>query len=211
MKNNTTFPVGYHDFNKNKAFNFQMNRLYSMGNARLEDLKSAGPKINSMEEWKSEMLVLAEKALAEKQPMQAAFYYRAAEFYITERDPEKEILYQKYLDCFYRAAGQDRIDRTEIPYKGSSIQTLRLQPENTRARGTIILHGGFDSFKEELYPMMRYFQQHDYEVINFETPWMGGARKKKEMGLEIEWEKLIGTVIDHYGLDEIVVGINLKG
>lgn len=78
-----TFPVGYHDFNKNKAFNFQLNRWYSLGYARFEDMKEAGKNISSLEEWKTEMLKLAETAVSEGRLMNAAFYYRAAEFYIT--------------------------------------------------------------------------------------------------------------------------------
>ena len=31
----TEFPVGYHVFNKDKAFNFQLNRFYSMRDLRI--------------------------------------------------------------------------------------------------------------------------------------------------------------------------------
>ena len=37
-----TFPVGYHEFHKVHAFNFQLNRWYSMGYAKFEDMKEAG-------------------------------------------------------------------------------------------------------------------------------------------------------------------------
>lgn len=48
----SAFPVGYHDFHKDPGFNFQLNRWYSMGYIAFEDLKEAGQKINSLEEWK---------------------------------------------------------------------------------------------------------------------------------------------------------------
>jgi len=54
-KSKFTFPVGYHEFHKDKTFNFQLNRWYSMGCARFEDMEEAGQKINSFEEWKIEM------------------------------------------------------------------------------------------------------------------------------------------------------------
>lgn len=57
-----TFPVEYHEFHKDHTFNFQLNRWYSMGYARFEDMKEAGQKINSLKEWKIEMLKLVEKA-----------------------------------------------------------------------------------------------------------------------------------------------------
>jgi hypothetical protein len=41
-KNKFAFPVGYHDFHKDPAFNFQLNRWYTMGYARFEDMQAAG-------------------------------------------------------------------------------------------------------------------------------------------------------------------------
>jgi hypothetical protein len=54
------FPVGYERFHKKQIFNFQLNRPYSFGYARFEDLKEVGLKINSFNNWKKEMLNLAE-------------------------------------------------------------------------------------------------------------------------------------------------------
>ncbi len=61
-KTQFTFPVGYYEFHKDQGINFQLNRYYSFGYARFEDMKEAGQKINSFKEWKIEMLKLAEKA-----------------------------------------------------------------------------------------------------------------------------------------------------
>jgi len=114
-KSEYAFPVGYHEFNGNKALNFQLNRWYSLGYARFEDMKEAGRNINSLEEWKREMLKLAEVAVAENRLMNAAFYYRAAEFFVTREDPEKELLYQKFIDLFYIAVKDDEINKYEVP------------------------------------------------------------------------------------------------
>ncbi len=73
-------PVGYHEFNKNQLFNYQLNRWYSFGYTRFEDMEEAGQRINNFEEWKTEMLRLAENALSYDRLINAAFYYRAAEF-----------------------------------------------------------------------------------------------------------------------------------
>ena len=59
-KSKFTFPIGYHEFHKDQAFNFQLNRYYSMGYARFEHMEEAGQKINSFEEWKIEMLEATE-------------------------------------------------------------------------------------------------------------------------------------------------------
>ena len=57
------FPVGYHEFNKDKAFNFQLNRWYSMGYARFEDVKTVGNRMQSFDDWKTEMLGVSTKYL----------------------------------------------------------------------------------------------------------------------------------------------------
>jgi len=76
------FPVGYHSFHRKQVFNFQLNRGYSLGFTRFEDIEKVGERIHSFEDWKNEMVKLAEKALSENRLLNAAYYYRAAEFYI---------------------------------------------------------------------------------------------------------------------------------
>jgi len=206
------FPVGYHEFNKHKAFNFQLNRWYSMGYARFEDVKTAGNRIHSFDNWKIEMLSLADLAVSEDRLLHAAFYYRAAEIFITEKEPDKEILYNKFTEYFYKAVKDTELKNIEIPYMETSIQAIQLQPTSKEKKGTIIIHGGFDSFKEELYSMMLFFLKSSYEVITFETPWMGESRKRKLMGLEIEWEKPIKAVLDYFELEDVsLIGISMGG
>jgi hypothetical protein len=59
---NTVFPVGYQHFHKNQAYNYQLNRWYSMGYINYEDIRAIGSKISTFEDWKTEMIKLAEKA-----------------------------------------------------------------------------------------------------------------------------------------------------
>ena len=73
-KHDFNFPIGYHKFHKDQVYNFQLNRWYSMGFARFEDMKEAGQKINSFADWKVEMINLAEKAVLEKRYLNAAIY-----------------------------------------------------------------------------------------------------------------------------------------
>ena len=99
-KSKFTFPVGYHEFHKDQLFNFQLNRWYSLGYTRFKDMKEAGQKIKTFEDWKIEMVKLAEKAVSEERFMNAAFYYRASEFFVSREDPDKELLYDKFIDFF---------------------------------------------------------------------------------------------------------------
>ena len=213
MANRTfTFPVGYHEFHREQLFNFQLNRWHSLGYARFEDMQEAGGKINSFEEWKAEMLKLAEEALSEGRLINAAFYYRAAEFYSLMGDPDKEALYNRFIETFYKAFEDDDIERLEVPYEGTYLPAIRTRPSDVEKRGTIVMHGGFDSFIEEFYSWMCHFSAHGYEVIAFEGPGQGAARKKYGLPLDWRWEKSAKALLDHFKLDDVSwLGISMGG
>ena len=211
-KTEFTFPVGYHEFNKDKGINFQLNRYYSMGNATFEDMQEAGQEISSFIEWNTEMLKLAETAVSEGRLMNAAFYYRAAEFFLLQDDPEKELLYEKFIDLFYKAVKGDEINKYEVPYNDTFLSAMRIKPVDTEKRGTMVLHGGNDSFIEEAYPIIRYFSDHGYEVIAFEGPGQGATLKKYGLSLNIEWEKPTKAILDYFKLDDVtLLGISMGG
>ena len=206
-----TFPVGYHQFHKDQLFNFQLNRPYSLGYARFDDLQEAGKRIGTFGEWKTEMLRLATESLSEGRLINAAFYYRAAEFYTFPDDPDKEPLYDKFSGLFYRAFEDHRIEKIQIPYRESMLPAIAVEPEG-KPRGTIILHGGYDSFIEEFYSMMQYFAASGFKVIGFDGPGQGAARRKSGLPLDYRWEEPVGSVLNHLGLEDVtLVGLSMGG
>jgi len=128
---NVTFPVGYHKFHKKQFFNFTLNRWHSIGYARYEDMFEAGQNIKKYEDWKSEMVRIADQALREKRLMNAAIYYRSAEFYTLPQAPDKEFLYDKFSEFFYKAFEDDKIQRFKIPYEGSYLLALIISSSTT--------------------------------------------------------------------------------
>ena len=46
-KNIFSFPIGYHQFHKKQLFNFQLNRWYSLGYSKFEDLVEVGDRIKN--------------------------------------------------------------------------------------------------------------------------------------------------------------------
>lgn len=211
-KSKFTFPVGYQRFHKKQVFNFQLNRWYSLGYARFEDMKEAGEKINTFEDWRCEMLELAQKAVADTRVMNAAFYYRAAEFYILQEGPDKALMYDKFREFFYKAFERDDIERFEVPYQEAFLPAMRIPAVTENKKGTIVMHGGFDSFMEEFYSWMRYFSDHGYEVIAFEGPGQGAARRKHRLPLDIEWEKPARAILDYFKLSDVTwLGISMGG
>ncbi|MBU4535638.1 MAG: alpha/beta hydrolase [Euryarchaeota archaeon] len=205
------FPVGYHKFHQNQLFNYQLNRWYSWGYARLEDMEYAGLKIDNFQDWKNIMIKLAQTALQQDRLINAAFYYRAAEFYTFSHDPDKEILYDKFCDLFYNIFQDEGLERFKVPYHDGFLPVIKTSPEG-KSKGTIVLHGGFDSCIEEFYSWMWYFSSQGYEVIGFEGPGQGLARKKYGIPLDIEWEKPTAAVLDYFNLDDVtLIGISMGG
>jgi pimeloyl-ACP methyl ester carboxylesterase len=206
-----TFPVGYERFHKEQLFNFQLNRPYSLGYARFEDLRQAGGRIRTFGDWKIEMLRLARGALAENRLVNSAFYHRAAEFYTFPGDPDKETLYEKFSELFYRSFAQHGIERTSVPHEHASLPVIAVRPEGV-SKGTIVLHGGYDSFIEEFYSLMHEFKTAGFRVIGFDGPGQGAARRRSGIPLDYRWEKPVGSVLNHFGLRDVtLIGLSMGG
>lgn len=166
-----------------------------------------------MEDFKEEMILQGEKALEENRVINAAFSFRAAEFFVLPRDPDKEAIYDRFTSLFYNYAFKEEgIERFDVPYKNTCLPILKLQPKDKRIAGTIVIHGGFDSFKEEFFSWAHYFVQKGYEVIIFEGPGQGEALKKFQLPLTYKWEEPTKAVLDYFNLDDVtLLGISMGG
>jgi pimeloyl-ACP methyl ester carboxylesterase len=206
-----TFPVGYHRFHKDQLYNFQLNRPYSLGYARYEDLQEAGKRIGSFDQWKTEMLRLAEAAALDNRLMNAASYYRAAEFYTFPDDPDKQTLYDRFSEFFYRAVVDYGIETINVPYGESTLPAITVAPQGA-PRGTVVVHGGYDSFIEEFFSVMQYFKARGFRVVGFDGPGQGAARRRSELLLDYRWEGPVGAVLDHLALEDVtLVGYSMGG
>ena len=207
------FPVGYLPFHKEQLYNFQLNRWYSLGYARRQDMEEAGSAgIKTFEDWRRVMKGLAEAAETEGRLLNAAFYYRAAEFYTFQDRDEKNDLYDKFIQLFSLVMKDEPVERVEVPYLSSFLPAMRIAPEKQQHKGTIIMHGGFDSFIQEFYSWMRYFADQGYEVIAFEGPGQGEALRSNNLTLDYAWEKPARALLDYLELDEVTwLGISMGG
>jgi alpha-beta hydrolase superfamily lysophospholipase len=64
------------------------------------------------------------------------------------------------------------------------LPALRIAPTGEK-KGIIVLHGGYDSFLEEWYLMLKYLAQAGYESIGFEGPGQGAALIKAGLAMDI--------------------------
>ncbi len=213
INNKFTFPVGYHKFHRKQLYNFQLNPWYSLGYLPHENLQELGKKISNFKSWNTEMKSFAEKSLNQGKLLEAAFYFRGAEFYTFPGDNEKEILYDKFSELFYKSFKNDNIEKHKIPYDTSFLHVIRRPPidiENNK--GTILLHGGFDSFIEEFYSMMKYFSENGYEVIGFDGPGQGATLKKYGIAFDYQWEKPTKAILDYFKLKDVtLIGLSMGG
>ncbi len=209
LKSEYKFPIGYHDLHEQANINFQLNRLITNGGS-YEEIKELAPKIKDFNDWKRELVALAEKALGENRTLNAAMYYRAAEFFVAPNDLDKEILYDKFIDLFYSIYKNAVDEKVEIPYENSFLPGIHLT--NDERKGIVVIHGGYDSFLEEFYLFGSYFRDNGYEVILFEGPGQGAALKKNKFPMIHEWEKPVKAVLDYFNLDNVaLIGISLGG
>jgi pimeloyl-ACP methyl ester carboxylesterase len=76
----------------------------------------------------------------------------------------------------------------------------------------VVLHGGFDSLIEEFYAIWQRIAAAGFDVIAFDGPGQGGARILGGLTFDHDWEKPVGAVLDHFGLESAaLVGMSMGG
>jgi pimeloyl-ACP methyl ester carboxylesterase len=145
--------------------------------------------------------------------MNGTFYFRAAEFFTHPADPDKLALYDKFIDLFYHKLFVDEpIERHQVPYGDAFLPAMRVPAQTEFGRGTLVIHGGFDSFIEEWYSAATYFAGLGYEVVLFDGPGQGGALKKYGLPMKYDWEKPARAVLDYFDLNDVTwLGISMGG
>src|SRR5680860_580386 len=168
IMNKTTPPIGYYVFNKNKFINYQLNRWYSLGYARKEDIVAIGRKTKSFNDYTNGFMEAALVAEKEGRLKNAATYIRASEFLLPAGDKKKLKLYKDYIKMFDTAFKDEGFERHKIPYAGSFLSAIKIPAKTKKVKGTVIGIPGFDAFIEEFYSIWDYFAQNGYDCIAFE-------------------------------------------
>lgn len=203
-------PLGYYHFHDDIGLNFQFNRAL-LNQCPLAEMMVTAQKIKGYADVTPIMTSLAEKALGEGRMLNAAFYYRFAEFFCFADFAEKRRLFDQFMLLFYRALAADQIERHEIKYPGGFLKAIRIKTGQP-AKGTVVVHGGGDSFVEEFYLSVRGFVDRGFEVIMFEGPGQGEPLQRYNLKMTHEWEKPTKAVLDYFQLDDVtLIGISLGG
>nr|WP_241262923.1 alpha/beta hydrolase [Parahaliea mediterranea] len=119
--------------------------------------------------------------------------------------------YEKFRENHARVSWDVDYERVEVPYPGGFLPALVIEPEGALL-DTLVVHGGFDSFAEELIHQFAPIAKCGFRVIFFEGPGQGYPLKVLGMHMTPDWEKPVGAVLDHFELQECsLMGISLGG
>lgn len=210
------FPIGTYKFHDEPNFNYQMNRWTSLGDLPVDVVRKTAAKIKNLQDYCSEFLKLAREAEANGDIQQAAFYYRAVDFFLPYDNPGKEEIYDKavYLMREHHSDyfKNQRIRESHVSYGTGYLPAWHATSKTAESKGSILFTGGFDCLKEELVPVLIYFSDAGYNIYYFEGPGQGEALAKEKIAMTHEWEKPVAAVLDHFKLDDVtIIGLSLGG
>ncbi len=204
-------PVGFETFHRRTFLNYQLNRAYALGYADRDELHEAARSVRSTADAVAVFDALSSDAERAGRLANAASYLRIAEFFTPPRSPDKAARYRRYRALFDAAFAATGVARHEVPYGGSTLPAYRLAADGS-SRGTVLVHGGFDSLIEEFFAIWSRIAAAGFDVVAFEGPGQGGVRTLGGLTFDHDWEKPVGAILDHFDIDSAaLVGISMGG
>jgi pimeloyl-ACP methyl ester carboxylesterase len=208
----TPLPVGFQRFHRRAFVNYQLNRAHALGYADAGDLHRAAAVIRTPADCVLVFGALSAEAERVGRLRYAAGYQRIAQFFTPGSDPKKAIRYHRYRDLFDRGFADSGAIRHDVAYAGSALPAYQLHARGEPARGTVLLHGGFDSLIEEFSAIWERIAAAGFDVIAFDGPGQGGARAVGGLTFDHDWEKPVAAVLDHFDIGRAaLVGISMGG
>lgn len=210
-----SFKKGLYQLNPQPNFNFQLNRVIMWDGGRLEDVQKAGSRITDSQSWKHELTRMAHEAESEGRTENAIAYYRMSEFFMYDGDPDKIAAYTRAANLFYDfyaeyfTSGEVQLFR--VPYEDAVLPVMYAKSQGQR-QDTILLHGGNDSYYEELFFPMLYLAAQGFDVYLFEGPGQGGVVRIQGKHFTSQWERPVKAVLDYFHLEDVtIIGASLGG
>jgi pimeloyl-ACP methyl ester carboxylesterase len=196
------FPYGYKTWHADANINYQLNRF--LGGEPVSEVAALAARIATLADWKRELLAVAERT-------RSATYFRAAEFFMTPGDPDRERAYDEFVRLFWAEHAGDRCERVRVPYeRGHTLPAIYLPA--AQPAGTIVMHAGFDAFIEEFYAGGEALRDAGFDVILYDGPGQGEPLVKQHLAMTHAWERSVAAVLDHFQrADVTLVGISLGG
>lgn len=209
-------PVGMHKLNDDPSISFQLNRLVNMDGCDLAVAQEIGPTIKTAADFYDVLKKRADLELENGHIKNAAALYRMSEFFTDWEDPNGVAAWKKARELFFRyyadffSGEKPLVELVNVPYENYALPTLKFNAENPK--GSIVMHGGFDSSYEEFFAECEYLRENGYNVYLFEGPGQGECIRLHGAPLIIDWERPVKAVTEYFDLhDAILVGQSLGG
>jgi len=204
--------MGFKNITGNLQFDFQINRVLTYGEIACDEaeIMQVAKDIDGLPSWFSTWYKLGEKAEKEARFLHAAYYFRLAEFFLSEKDENKTVIYERCIKNYHKIISKDKsVQEIFVPYQGTTMKTLIFEAESEK--GTIVMFGGYDSFAEEFYLAVKAIVKNGYKVILFEGPGQGQTLKNG-LTFEYRWELPTGAILDFFNLKNVrVIGVSWGG
>lgn len=206
------FPVGIYQIHPDTSVNFQINRFYNFSNdeTMLKEMQDSSSAIHSYKDLIASFVNLGNQALDRDEKLKASLYFRGAEFFIPEGDPQKQKLHNQFVTLSNAYYSISKEQHYRIPYAGGYLSAYRLTPQSPK--GTIVVCNGFDGYIEEFMRLLLVFHDAGYDVIAFDGPGQGAVLEECSMPMIPEWEKPIKVIFDYFHLNDVtLIGMSLGG
>ncbi|MDF0530581.1 alpha/beta fold hydrolase [Tsukamurella sp. 8F] len=202
--------VGYHHFHPDRSLNFQCNRWVQwIGPEAIDDVAAVARSATEYSQWIDGFLAAAGQARSEGRRLAGAYYDRAAEFFMLPTDPRRRPTRERFVGDMRELF---EVQPEGVPYSGGTLPAYDLTPAGP-VIDTVLVFGGFDSYIEEFLPLATAISDAGYRVIAFDGPGQGGALEDHGIAMTPAWERPVGAVLDHFGIDHGVtaIGVSLGG
>jgi pimeloyl-ACP methyl ester carboxylesterase len=194
------------------AVNFQLNRWLELGGEQLLDrLRDAATRITDASAYTRELSALAHAREEAGDAAGAGALFIGAEFFMAPADEQRRVHRERgvalLMDAFAIAPEQC----ADVPFRGGALPCVSVTPAG-QPLGTVLIHGGFDSYAVELMPWASRLAQRGYTAVVFEGHGQGGALEDHGLTMDERWDECVGAVLDHYRLQDVaLLGISLGG
>jgi len=146
--------------------------------------------------------------------LRATNYFRAAEFFLhgNPGDPRIQDLSDRSARCFVEGlrASDIPFEAVDVPYEGTTLPGIFYPARNplaaqaghgtqtgNGARRTLIVQTGFDGTIDGLLPWAQAATRRGWNCFAFEGPGQGRVIRKQGLPFRPDWERVVGSVIDH--------------
>ena len=144
--------IGFQQLSGNSFLNLQANRWLVTEQAAADFLPVV-PRTTRIADWVRTYLNLADRLRDQGHDLEEAFFARGAEFFMQPGNPLKAATRRRFVSSVRRCFA---LEPEPVPFEGGVLPAYELVDAGaTRPpTSTWVVFGGFDSYIEELFPLL---------------------------------------------------------